>query len=134
MNESYLTLRGWIGGDVRHRLAGDAPVAEFRLGVTERYFDKQRSEWVDGQTQWFTVKAWRQLADHCRDSLRRADPVVVHGRLNQRTWIKDGVERVAMEVTAVTVGHDLALGTSSFRRTVVRREEVTPAPSAETAA
>ena len=45
----------------------------------------KRSDWVDGDTQWFTVKAWRQLADHCRDSLRRADPVVVHGRLSQST-------------------------------------------------
>ena len=100
MNETYVTLRGWLGGEVRHRLAGETPVAEFRLGVTPRYFDKQRSDWVDADTQWFTVKAWRQLADHCRDSLRRADPVLVHGRLSQRSYVKDGVERVVVEVTA----------------------------------
>ena len=70
------------------------------------------------------MKAWRQLADHCRDSLRRADPVLVHGRLSQRSYVKDGVERVVVEVTAVSVGHDLSLGTSAFRRTVVKREEV----------
>jgi single-strand DNA-binding protein len=124
MNETYVTLRGWLGGEVRHRLAGETPVAEFRLGVTPRYFDKQRSDWIDGDTQWFTVKAWRQLADHCRDSLRRADPVLVHGRLSQRSYVKDGVERAVVEVTAVSVGHDLSLGTSAFRRTVVKREEV----------
>ena len=82
MNETYVTLRGWLGADVRHRLAGDTPVAEFRLGVTPRWFDSKRSEWVDAPTQWYTVKAWRHLADNCRDSLRRADPVVVHGRLS----------------------------------------------------
>ena len=71
MNETYVTLRGWLGADVRHRLAGDTPVAEFRLGVTPRWFDTKRSEWVDATTQWYTVKAWRQLADNCRDSLRR---------------------------------------------------------------
>ncbi|MDX6375657.1 MAG: single-strand DNA-binding protein [Nocardioidaceae bacterium] len=124
MNETYVTLRGWLGGEVRHRLAGETPVAEFRLGVTPRYHDNKKLEWVDGATQWYTVKAWRQLADNCRDSLRRADPVVVHGRLSQSTWIKDGVERTAVEVTAVSVGHDLSLGTSAFRRTVVKREEV----------
>jgi single-strand DNA-binding protein len=124
MNETYVTLRGWLGGEVRHRLAGETPVAEFRLGVTPRYYDNKKLEWVDGATQWYTVKAWRQLADNCRDSLRRADPVVVHGRLSQSTWIKDGVERTAVEVTAVSVGHDLSLGTSAFRRTVVKREEV----------
>ena len=102
MNETYVTLRGWLGADVRHRLAGDTPVAEFRLGVTPRWFDSKRSEWVDAPTQWYTVKAWRHLADNCRDSLRRADPVVVHGRLSQSTWFKDGVERTSLEVTAVS--------------------------------
>ena len=123
MNETYVTLRGWLGGDVRHRLAGDAPVAEFRLGVTPRYFDNRQSTWVDGSTQWYTVKAWRQLADNCRDSLRRSDPVVVHGRLSQSSWVKDGVERTALEVTAVSVGHDLSLGTSQFRRAMPKRGE-----------
>jgi single-strand DNA-binding protein len=123
MNETYVTLRGWLGADVRHRLAGDTPVAEFRLGVTPRWFDSKRSEWVDAPTQWYTVKAWRHLADNCRDSLRRADPVVVHGRLSQSTWFKDGVERTSLEVTAVSVGHDLSLGTSQFRRALPRREE-----------
>ena len=124
MNETYVTLRGWLGGDVRHRLAGDSPVAEFRLGVTSRYYDAKQAVWVDGTTQWFTVKAWRQLADHCLDSLRRSDPVVVHGRLNQTSWVKDGVERTALEVTAVSVGHDLSLGTSQFRRAMPKRGEV----------
>jgi single-strand DNA-binding protein len=123
MNETYVTLRGWLGADVRHRLAGDTPLAEFRLGVTPRWFDSKRSEWVDGLTQWYTVKAWRQLADNCRDSLRRADPVVVHGRLSQSTWVKDGVERSVLEVTAVSVGHDLSLGTSEFRRAQPKRDE-----------
>jgi single-strand DNA-binding protein len=50
--------------------------------------------------------------------------VVVHGRLGQSTWVKDGVERTAMEVTAVSVGHDLSLGTSQFRRVLPKREEV----------
>ena len=130
MNETYVTLRGWLGADVRHRLAGDTPVADFRLGVTSRYYDARQSIWVDGNTQWFTVTAWRQLADHCRDSLRRSDPVVVHGRLSQSTWVKDGVERTALEVTAVSVGHDLSHGTSQFRRSLTKREEATSGAAA----
>jgi single-strand DNA-binding protein len=125
MNETFVTLRGWLGGDVKHRQAGETPVAEFRLGVTPRYLDRKLASWVDGETQWFTVTAWRALADHCRDSLRRADPVLVHGRLSQRRYVNtDNVEVTVLEVTATSVGHDLALGTSEFRRTVVKREEV----------
>ena len=125
MNETYVTLRGWLGGDVRHRLAGETPVADFRLGVTPRYYDSKRSAWVGGDTQWYTVNAWRQLADHCRDSLRRADPVLVHGRLTQRSYVNStNVEVTVLEVTATSIGHDLSLGTSEFRRSVVKREEV----------
>jgi single-strand DNA-binding protein len=82
-----------------------------------------RSEWAVGVRALYTVKAWRKLAEHCRDSLRRADPVMVHGRLSQRSYVKDGVERTVVEVTAVSIGHDLSLGTSAFRRTSARREE-----------
>lgn len=130
MNDTYLTLRGWLGSDVRHRMAGDAAVADFRLGVTPRYFDAKQSAWVDAETQWFTVKAWRDLADHCRDSLRRADPVLVHGRLSQRRYVNaQQVEVTVLEVTATSVGHDLSLGTSQFRRTS-RREEASGASAA----
>ena len=90
MNETYVTLRGWLGGEVRHRLAGETPVAEFRLGVTPRYFDKQRSDWVDADTQWFTVKAWRQLADHCET--RSGGPT--------RCWSTAGSASAAMSRTA----------------------------------
>ena len=124
MNETYVTLRGWLGADVRHRLAGDTPVAEFRLAVTPRYYDNKQSAWVSGDPQWYTVKAWRQLADNCRDSLRRSDPVLVHGRLTQRSYVNaNNVEVTVLEVTATSVGHDLTMGTGQFRRTVVKREE-----------
>lgn len=132
MNDTYVTLRGWLGSDVRHRLAGDSPVAEFRLGVTPRHYDTKTSAWVDSPTLWYTVKAWRQLADNCRDSLRRAQPVVVHGRLGQSSWVQDGVERTSLEVTADVVGHDLSRGVSDFRRIRpedLQREEV-PAEAA----
>jgi single-strand DNA-binding protein len=120
-----VTLQGWLGGDVRHRLAGDTPVADFRLAVTPRRFDRKTQDWVDDETQWFTVTAWRGLADHCRDSLRRGDPVLVAGRLSQRRYVNAAnVEVTVLEVTATSVGHDLSLGTSQFRRSVVKREEI----------
>ena len=58
------------------------------------------------------------LAENCDRSLRRGDPVVVHGRLNAQTWTnKAGIEVTSFEVEAVLVGHDLARGTSQFTRT-----------------
>ena len=118
MSDSTITLRGWLGGDVTVREAGGARVASFRLACTPRRFNRRTETWSEGTTQWYTVSAWRALADSCATSLRRGDPVVVHGRLEHRTYINaNGVEVLSLKVDAVTIGHDLSRGTSTFTRT-----------------
>jgi single-strand DNA-binding protein len=117
MNESLITLQGWLGSDVTVRRAGEVPVASFRLACTPRRFNRRTETWSDGVTQWYTVNAWRGLAENCAGSLRRGDPVVVHGRLDVRTWISgEKVEMSGFEVDATHVGHDLSRGTSQFTR------------------
>lgn len=133
LNDTMVTLQGWLGADVQLRQAGDSTVASFRLGCTPRRFHRGRQEWVDGRTQWYTVNAWRGLGDHCARSLRRADPVVVHGRLTARTYINNaGVEVTALEVEACLVGHDLTRGTSEFTRTPRPAVETRPEGARET--
>ena len=118
MNETLVTLQGWLGTDVTLRQAGDSPVASFRVACTPRRYQKKTDAWVDGATQWFSVNAWRALAEHCERSLRRGDPVVVHGRLNAQVWSNSaGLEVTSYDVEAVVVGHDLNRGTSTFVRT-----------------
>jgi len=117
MNETLVTLQGWLGTDVTLRQAGETPVASFRVACTPRRYQKKNDAWVDGATQWFSVNAWRTLAEHCERSLRRGDPVVVHGRLNAQVWSNSaGMEVTSYDVEAVAVGHDLNRGTSTFVR------------------
>ena len=119
MNETLVTLQGWVGADVKVREAGDARVAHIRVACTPRRYQRKSEEWVDGDTQWYTVNAWRGLADNCEQSLRRGDPVVVYGRLNAQTWTNSaGIEVTSFEVDAVFVGHDLNRGTSAFTRSL----------------
>jgi single-strand DNA-binding protein len=117
MNETVITLQGNVGTDVAVRQAGDARVATFRVACTPRRYNRKTGEWVDGDTQWYTVNAWRGLADNVEQSVRRGDPVVVHGRLNAQTWTNSaGMEVTTFEVDAQVVGHDLNRGTSAFTR------------------
>jgi single-strand DNA-binding protein len=117
MNETLVTLQGWLGTDVTLRQAGETPVASFRVACTPRRYQKKTDEWVDGATQWFSVNAWRALAEHCEQSLHRGDPVVVYGRLNAQVWSNSaGMEVTSYDVEAVVVGHDLNRGTSTFLR------------------
>lgn len=117
MNEAGVTFQGWVGTDVVHRETAAGHVANFRVGVTPRI--KRRGDWVDGTTSWFSVTCWRALADHVRDSVRKGDPVVVHGRLRTDVWEReDGQSSVTYVVEATTVGHDLTRGTASFIKSV----------------
>ncbi|HEX7738060.1 MAG TPA: single-stranded DNA-binding protein [Marmoricola sp.] len=117
MNDTQVTLTGWIGTTVSLREAGGVPVAGFRMATTPRRYDRKLEQWVDGDTQWYSVTAWRQLARNCAASLRTGDPVVLHGRLTTRPWTTEaGKEVVSLEVEATFVGHDLTMGLSRFAR------------------
>lgn len=137
MNETFVTLTGWLGTDVERRAAGDAPVAHFRVACTPRRFQKKTGEWSDGGTQWYSVSVWRALAVNCEQSLRRGDPVVVHGRLSASTWTNTaGVAMTTYDVDASFVGHDLNRGTSTFTRNrpePVEQPGQTEAPTGEVA-
>ena len=118
MYETTVTLQGWLGSNVTTRMAGDSLVASFRVASTPRRFQRKTETWVDGATQWYTVNAWRALAENCQQSLRRGDPIVVHGRLTVGSWTtRDGVEMNTLDVEAIHVGHDLSRGTAVFTRT-----------------
>ena len=88
MNEALVTFQGWVGNDVVFRLTDKGPVANFRVGSTPRIRRKDGG-WIDGQTSWFSVSCWRGLAEHVRDSVRKGEPVLVHGRLRTDVWERE---------------------------------------------
>ncbi len=129
MHETYVTLSGWLGGNVDLRDAGGVPVASFRVASTPRRYQRRTETWEDGDTQWYSVNAWRTLGDNCAASLRRGDAVVVHGKLSAHTWTnKAGLEVTTFEVEAAFVGHDLNRGTTEFHRR--KQAAQTPQPEA----
>lgn len=136
MNDTLVTLQGNVGGPVKLRAAGDTVAASFRLACTPRRYQRATNTWTDDETQWFTINAWRALADNCAASLRTGDAVFVSGRLSLHTWVNnEGVEQQTWEVTAVAVGHDLNRGTSRFLRPPrpdVPGEVSAPGPAVDT--
>ena len=128
MHDTLITFQGNLGGEVAVRRAGDAEVATFRVASTPRRFDRKTETWVDGVTQWYSVSAWRALGRHCAESLRRGEPVFVHGRLRAQTWVTSaGAEVTSYDVDAFVVGHDLSRGKTVFHRPA--RGAAAPAPA-----
>jgi hypothetical protein len=84
-------------------------VANFRLAVTARI--KDGDTWRDGETSFFRVNVWRQLAEHVAESLAKGDRAVVIGRLKSRSWeTPEGDKRSMVEVEADEVAPSLVLG------------------------
>ncbi|HSE07878.1 MAG TPA: single-stranded DNA-binding protein [Nocardioidaceae bacterium] len=115
MGDTYVTFHGWVGGDVTHRKVNGTSVANLRVASTPRI--KRKGEWMDGTTTWYSVSAWRALADNITESVRTGDAVIVHGRLRSDAWEReDGQVSNTLLVEASFVGHDLCRGTSTFTR------------------
>lgn len=109
MNAPQITVSGNVVAAPSLRMAGGAPVTSFRMGATPRRYDKATDSWTDDETLWFTVTAWRALAEHCVSSLTKGDKVLVTGKLTQSSWTgDDGAVRTGLEVDASSIGLDLS--------------------------
>ncbi|WP_371580197.1 single-stranded DNA-binding protein [Streptomyces sp. NBC_01314] len=128
MNETMVCVVGNVATQPVCRELSTGASARFRLAVTSRYWNREKNEWADGHTNFFTVWARRTLAANVASSVALGDPVVVQGRLKVRTEQRDGQSWASADVDAVTIGHDLSRGTSAFRRTP-RGETSAPAQS-----
>jgi single-strand DNA-binding protein len=114
-----ITVRGYVATDPESRNLPDGTVVvTFRLASTPRWFDQQAGSWRDGHTNWFSVQAFRALGLNALASIKTGQPVVVVGKLKVRFWEGEHGRNTAVDVDAVSIGHDLALGTACFQRTV----------------
>ncbi|MEU6376610.1 single-stranded DNA-binding protein [Streptomyces sp. NPDC046909] len=116
MNETIIGVVGNVATQPVCRETQNGPSVRFRLAVTSRYLDREKSEWRDGHTNFFTVWASRQLAANAGDSLSVGEPVIVQGRLKVRTEVREGQTWTSADIDAVAIGHDMARGVSLFRR------------------
>ena len=107
MADTHVTLTGNLTDDSELKRTGNGHlVANFRLAVTARV--KDGDSWKDGETSFFRVNVWRQLAEHVAESLTKGDRAVVIGRLKSRSWeTPEGERRSVVEVEADEVAPSL---------------------------
>ncbi|MBM7504991.1 single-stranded DNA-binding protein [Agromyces aurantiacus] len=121
-----ITVTGVVGNDPRHTVTpAGLPITNFRLASTRRYFDRSTGQWTDGETNWYTVSTFRQLALNAAESIRKGQRVVVHGRLRVRAWQTEEKSGTAIEIEAESLGHDLTWGVAQYaKRSVAKPAEV----------
>lgn len=118
MTDTFTTI-GTIATEPRHVVTQEGlPITSFRLAATGRRFNRDARQWENGETNWFTVTAFRQLALNSATSLGKGERVIVSGRLRVRDWDNGERSGTTIEIDATSIGHDLSLGTSSYVRNV----------------
>ncbi|MEU9890039.1 single-stranded DNA-binding protein [Sphaerisporangium sp. NPDC051011] len=117
MNDIYITLSGNVVAEPR-QFAGEngLRVTSLRLACAPRLYDKSSQSWYDGETSYYTVRCYRVLAENVARCVRPGQPIVVHGKLRVRSYERDGRRGSAAEVEAVSVGHDLRRGVTTFEK------------------
>ncbi|MCD4549531.1 single-stranded DNA-binding protein [Schaalia sp. lx-260] len=115
MAEHMMTLRGRVGTElILHKGTQGHRFIRFRLAVPQ-WRMKDSGEFQEIGTRWYSVKAWDQLGDNALLSLHKGQKIIVVGRPTAQAWQdKEGNIHSALSVTAITIGHDLTVGTSRF--------------------
>ena len=108
MSLPNIAFEGILLNDPDLRFTGSGfAVCTMRVAVNDRKQD-ENGNWVNGDSVYFTVTAWRKMAENAAESLRKGDLVVVNGRMKVSTWEdKEGKERTTQEVDALSLGLSL---------------------------
>lgn len=83
--------------DVRTTPQG-TPVASINIATSESYKDKS-GNWQEN-TEWHRVTLWDYLADNASRNLKKGSKVYIEGKLQTRSYEKDGVTRYVTEIRA----------------------------------
>ncbi|MGW6420454.1 single-stranded DNA-binding protein [Streptomyces sp. NPDC055055] len=119
MNGTPITLVGNLTDEPELRFTpSGVAVAKFSVAVNRRTFDRQANEWKESGADFHRVTVWRTLAENVAATLSKGMRVILTGDLRQRSWkdTKSGETRYGWEVTADSVGPDLAFATASVAK------------------
>ena len=94
---------GRLGRDpeVRYMPDGTA-VANFSVATSDEWKDKQTGEKKE-RTEWRRIVAWRALGEICGKYLSKGRQVYIEGKLQTRSWEKEGATQYTTEIVASDV-------------------------------
>jgi len=85
---------GRLGREVEMRYTANGnAVSNFTVATDHGYGEKR-------ETEWFTVVAWNKTAEACAQYLAKGSLVYFEGRMQTRSWDKDGEKKYKTELIA----------------------------------
>ena len=96
-------LVGHLGRDPEVRYTADGrAVANFNIATSDEWTDKDTGE-KKQRTEWHRIVAWGRLGEICGEYLSKGRQVYVEGKIQTRSWEKDGITRYTTEIIASDV-------------------------------
>jgi single-strand DNA-binding protein len=92
-------LLGNLGADPELRVTpGGQSVLKLRLATTESYLDKNGTR--QERTDWHSVTVWGKRGEALSKFLTKGSSIFVEGRIQTRTYEKNGEKRYATDIVA----------------------------------
>lgn len=98
-----LMIIGNAGAAPEVREVNGVKVANLNVAVTERGYKTQQGKEIPERTDWFTVIAWRGLAEILEKYVTKGDKLYIEGKMKSRTYEKDGQKRMVWELYAENI-------------------------------
>lgn len=96
-----VVLIGRLTADPEHRYTpAGTSFAKFRLAVDRPFVNAETKQ---READFLDICCWRQTADFTANYLQRGRLVAVEGRIQTRSFEKDGQKRTAVEIVADNV-------------------------------
>ena len=97
MSVNKVILIGNLGREPDIKFSGDGKaVANLAVATSESWKDKEGNK--QERTEWHRVVVFGKLADICQRYLHKGSKVYLEGKLQTRSWDKDGVTQYTTEV------------------------------------
>ncbi len=81
---------------------GGLAVAKFDMATSAKWNDKETGEFKK-ETEWHRIVVFGRRAENCGKYLSKGNKVCVEGRIQTRTYEKDGIKHYSTEIIASNV-------------------------------
>jgi len=122
--------------ELKHTPQGTA-VVNLRVGVTERWKDKESGE-QQKRTEWFSVTFWNRQAEIAAEFIKKGSLIYVEGKQKTKTWQDDkgetryatGLEARALQLLKDNPNAESAASTSTVSTATSQPQQKPPAKAA----
>ena len=116
--ETVITIIGNLTADPELRTTRNGgAVCNVNIVSNTRQYNSQSGQWEDGDTLFMRGTIWRDIAQHCAQSLHKGMRVIAQGRLQQRSYqAQDGSNRTVIELQVDEIGPSLRYATAQVRK------------------